>query len=328
MHQPAPPGSRKRIKVAVRETHLARRPGRLTGQRVEVDTVEEAYAVLVRRVSRMGEDTKDAKGVLRLSLYGVIVKIRDPERMSLEALEFWQQPPTTIRLPPALLLKDKPAEGVAYYYGYRLRTHFGRDQIEEAVLKIRDGEVGRIRLQIWDDGTDQSSTIAKPCMLWIDLLPARHGLDLYAYFRVHNLADAWLTNVHDLVLLQQHLAEQTGLARGCLTVESRRLSLRLEDQNHISHLVKMAAGASTPSLTRLTGVGPTLTLFPDQNNITVKLRTARGKVYCSGSSKTGALHELYRRLTDPKLCHPSPFGSLADAVKAGRLIEQELARTR
>jgi thymidylate synthase len=113
----------------------------------------------------------------------------------------------------AQVVEDAPTrEGVKYTYGQRLRSWFGRDQIEQAInALVADPNTSRAALNLWDAADYEHSN--PPCLnhLWVRILNRR--LSLTATFRSNDMFSAWPANAMGLRALQ-HLFVTALAMRG------------------------------------------------------------------------------------------------------------------
>ncbi|MEO0949312.1 MAG: thymidylate synthase, partial [Cyanobacteria bacterium J06641_5] len=122
----------------------------------------------------------------------------------------------------AQMLADAPIrEGVKYTYGQRLRSWFGRDQIQQAIAKLStDLDSARAVMSLWDVADYDSNN--PPCLnhLWVrvtepaDNSKAPKALSLTATFRSNDMFSAWPANAMGLRALQQHLCEEIARRSG------------------------------------------------------------------------------------------------------------------
>lgn len=102
---------------------------------------------------------------------------------------------------------DKEAEGIKYTYGQRLRSHFGRDQIEDLIKRLAaDINSARAAAVLWDPKTDYKSS-NPPCLnhIWVRVVEGE--LSLTATFRSNDMFSAWPANAMQLRALQKHIRD-------------------------------------------------------------------------------------------------------------------------
>lgn len=122
-------------------------------------------------------------------------------------------------------MADYSDNGVNFHapYGYRLRKHFGFDQIERAIEMLTDNpDTRRVVLQIWDPAFDfGKSSKDLPCNDFI-MLKARGGmLHMTVCCRSNDVIwGAYGANVVQFSMLLEYIATRAGLGVG----EYRQLS--------------------------------------------------------------------------------------------------------
>jgi thymidylate synthase len=116
------------------------------------------------------------------------------------------------------ILEDAPyQEGVKYSYGQRLRSWFGRDQIEDVIQKLV-GEIDAASavMNLWDsggnfnqrkDGSSDHQHGGSPCLtnIWVRVVDSE--LSLTATFRSNDMYGAWVANAMGLRALQRHIRD-------------------------------------------------------------------------------------------------------------------------
>ena len=354
-----PPLPASRVDWPLREVRLKLRPSAIESHYVRAPTVAAAWQELLRKLSRFGVPTCDASGVNRRELPAVLVQIDEPELWTPEELKAWHQPLSRKQGEGTLLDKMPSADNVAYFYGHRLRNYFTsdtgakKDQIAEALDLLKQGET-YIPLSVWDfakDGSSenhenqkngQAASVDAPCLtrLVVTRVPERPAasstsptsgasrLELSAYFRVHNLADAWLTNVHDLIVLQTYLADRSGYKKGALRLFAHHLSLRTDDTNSVEFLLQKAEKEPLPHLETLSSPPPELSPRATEHGYSLDLWTGtRRLVLEHKGSLADGLAALETRLTSPEFPEwLSPIATKADACAIGTLLERCRAR--
>lgn len=110
-------------------------------------------------------------------------------------------------------LDDAPnREGVKYTYGQRLRSWFGRDQIEQVIQKlIADIDSARAVMSLWDV-QDHEANNSPPCLnhIWVRVVDKE--LSITATFRSNDMFSAWPANAFALSALQRHIRDAIALS--------------------------------------------------------------------------------------------------------------------
>jgi thymidylate synthase len=95
-------------------------------------------------------------------------------------------------------------EGVKYTYGQRLRSWFGRDQIEQVIQKlIGEIDAASAVMSLWD--VQDHDKGGSPCLnhIWIEVVD--NELSLTATLRSNDMFAAWPANAMGLRALQQYI---------------------------------------------------------------------------------------------------------------------------
>lgn len=110
-----------------------------------------------------------------------------------------------------------------YTYGNRLRSWFGKDQVEQVIHKLaNEKDCASAVMSLWDSGSGnhKSEAIARhnrglgdsdhnhsgsPCLnhIWVRIVD--NELILSALFRSNDMFSAWVTNTHGIRALQKHI---------------------------------------------------------------------------------------------------------------------------
>jgi thymidylate synthase len=106
-------------------------------------------------------------------------------------------------------------EGTKYTYGQRLRSWFGRDQIEQAIQKlVIEKDSSRAVMSLWDV-RDYEENDSPPCLNHIWLRIVDNELSLTATFRSNDMFSAWVANAMGLRALQQHIQDEIAKRSKC-----------------------------------------------------------------------------------------------------------------
>lgn len=110
-------------------------------------------------------------------------------------------------------------------YGYRLRKHFGRDQLVEAINKLRrDPETRQCVLQLWDPADLSKNTKDRACNTQLIFEIVKGRLNMTVFNRSN---DAWFgyagANIVHFTVIQEFVAAAVGV----LTGEYRTFSTNL-----------------------------------------------------------------------------------------------------
>jgi thymidylate synthase len=106
------------------------------------------------------------------------------------------------------ILDDAPyREGLKYTYGQRLRSWFGRDQIEQVINKlIGEIDAASAVMNLWDVKDHEKG--GSPCLNHIWLRVVDNELSLTATLRSNDMFAAWPANAMGLRALQQYIRDK------------------------------------------------------------------------------------------------------------------------
>jgi thymidylate synthase len=184
-------------------------PGTRYGHRIEGKTIAETWVKILHRIKTTGTIRPtgyDGKWQELIDLMAVITD--EPE-------EFYFPEPNYLPIDRPFLeeyisqiLDDSPyTEGVKYTYGQRLRSWFGRDQIEQVINKLI-GEIDAASgvMSLWDVKDHEKG--GSPCLNHIWVRVVDNELSLTAMLRSNDMFAAWPANAMGLRALQRHIRDE------------------------------------------------------------------------------------------------------------------------
>ncbi len=207
-------------------------PGPVYGHRVEGYTIAETWVKilhLIRKTGMIRPTGYDGQWQELIDLMAVVTDeppdfyFPDPNYLPIDE-EFIQK-----YLPQ--VLEDAPyQEGVKYTYGQRMRSWFGRDQIQEVIQKLaKEIDSASAVINLWDsggnlsrrpDGSSDHQHSGSPCLnhVWVRIMPvattSAFTLTLTAVFRSNDMFSAWPANAMGLRGLQEHIRIEVEKATG------------------------------------------------------------------------------------------------------------------
>ena len=190
-------------------------PGNRYGHRIEGKTIAETWVKILHRIKTTGTirpTAYDGKWQELIDLIAVVTA--EPE-------DFYFPEPNYLPIDRQFLgeyisqiLDDAPLqEGVKYTYGQRLRSWFGKDQIEQVINKLAgDLDSARAVMSLWDV-KDYEANDSPPCLNHIWLRVVGDSLSLTATFRSNDMFSAWPANAMGLRALQKYIYTKIVEAR-------------------------------------------------------------------------------------------------------------------
>jgi thymidylate synthase len=183
-------------------------PGPRYGHRIEGKTIAETWVKIIHRIKTTGTIRPtgyDGQWQELIDLMAVVTE---------EPPDFYFPEPNYLPVDRSFLQEyisqmiddSSPQEGVKYTYGQRLRSWFGRDQIEQVIDKlIADIDSARAVMSLWDVSKDSNDS--PPCLnhIWIRIV--ENELSLTATFRSNDMFSAWPANAMGLRALQQYIRD-------------------------------------------------------------------------------------------------------------------------
>ncbi|MTJ07269.1 thymidylate synthase [Anabaena sp. UHCC 0204] len=184
-------------------------PGTRYGHRIEGKTIAETWVKIIHRIKTTGTIRPtgyDGKWQELIDLMAVVTDEPD---------DFYFPEPNYLPIDRSFLeeyisqiLDDAPnREGVKYTYGQRLRSWFGRDQIEQIIEKlIGEIDAASAVMTLWDVKDHEKG--GSPCLNHIWLRVVDNELSLTAIFRSNDMFAAWPANAMGLRSLQKHIRNE------------------------------------------------------------------------------------------------------------------------
>ena len=184
-------------------------PGPLYAHRIEGETIAETWVKIIHRIKSTGEIRPNSYGGEWQELIDLVAIVTsEPEYFYFPEPNYLPCDRAFIEEYISQILGDAPLqEGVKYTYGQRLRSWFGRDQIEQVIYKlIKEPDAASAVMSLWDARDHESGS--SPCLNHIWLRICGNELSLTATFRSNDMFAAWPANAMGLRALQRHVRDQ------------------------------------------------------------------------------------------------------------------------
>ncbi|OKH40161.1 thymidylate synthase [[Phormidium ambiguum] IAM M-71] len=185
-------------------------PGHRYGHRIEGKTIAETWVKIIHRIKTTGTIRPtgyDGKWQELIDLMAVVTD--EPENFYFPEPNYLPIDRTFLEEYISQILDDSPyREGVKYTYGQRLRSWFGKDQIEQVINKlVADIDSARSVMSLWDV-KDHEENQSPPCLnhIWVRIV--ENELSLTATFRSNDMFSAWPANAMGLRALQKHIRDE------------------------------------------------------------------------------------------------------------------------
>lgn len=181
-------------------------PGPRYGHRIEGRTIAETWVKIVHRIKTTGTIRPTGYDGYWQELIDLMVVVTD------EPKDFYFPEPNYLPCDKPFIAEyisqilddSSKREGVKYTYGQRLRSWFGRDQIEQVTQKLIDEiDAASAVMSLWDVQDHDSG--GSPCLNHIWLRVVDNELSLTAVFRSNDMFSAWPANAIGLRALQEHI---------------------------------------------------------------------------------------------------------------------------
>ena len=186
-------------------------PGPRYGHRIEGKTIAQTWVKIIHRIKTTGTIRPTGYDGQWQELIDLMAVVTD------EPPGFYFPEPNYLPCDHAFTKEyvsqilddsaDRP--GIKYTYGQRLRSWFGRDQIEQVINKlIGEIDAASAVMSLWDVRDHDSG--GSPCLNHIWLRVVDNELSLTAVFRSNDMFSAWPANAIGLRKLQEHISCEIG----------------------------------------------------------------------------------------------------------------------
>ena len=185
-------------------------PGQRYGHRIEGKTIAQTWVKIIHRIKTTGTIRPTGyDGQWQELIDMVAIVTSEPEDFYFPQPNYLPCDRVFIQEYVSQILDDAPnQEGVKYTYGQRLRSWFGRDQIEQVIQKLIDDiDSARAVMSLWDV-KDHEANNSPPCLNHIWVRVVEQELSLTATFRSNDMFSAWAANAFGLRALQQHIRDE------------------------------------------------------------------------------------------------------------------------
>lgn len=184
-------------------------PGALYGHRIEGKTIAETWVKILHRIRTTGTIRPTGYDGKWQELVDLMAVVTD------EPLNFYFPEPNYLPVDAEFIsnylpqvIEDAPyQEGVKYTYGQRLRSWFGRDQIEQCIGKlIGEIDAASAVMSLWDVKDHEKG--GSPCLNHIWVRVVENEISLTAVLRSNDMFAAWVANAMGLRALQRHIRDE------------------------------------------------------------------------------------------------------------------------
>ncbi len=198
-------------------------PGERYGHRIEGKTIAETWVKIIHRIKTTGTIRPTGYDGQWQELIDLVAVITDePEGFYFPEPNYLPIDRPSIEQYLPQILEDAPyQEGIKYTYGQRMRSWFGKDQIEEVIQKlIKEIDAASAVINLWDsggnldrraDGSSDHNHGGSPCLNHVWLRVVDGELSLTATLRSNDMFAAWVSNAMGLRALQAYIRDQIAL---------------------------------------------------------------------------------------------------------------------
>ncbi len=184
--------------------------------KVRGKNVAETWLKILKNILKFGDvketDSMKIKEILNVT---AVVENEDADNFFLPEYLGFNEKKLNSYLPQ--ILEKEKFDGLHYTYGNRLRGHFGVDQLEEIIKKLKNDRNAREAVGVLFDPRVDVKAEHRPCITLIQALFNQDKLNLNVYVRSHDMFGGWPLNAFGMRKLQQKIAREANLPIGVLT---------------------------------------------------------------------------------------------------------------
>ena len=183
-------------------------PGPRYGHRIEGRTIAETWVKIIHRIKTTGTIRPTGYDGQWQELIDLMAVVTDePPGFYFPEANYLPCDRAFIDEYISQILDDAPyREGLKYTYGQRLRSWFGRDQIEQVIEKlIGEIDAASAVMSLWD--VQDHDKGGSPCLNHLWLRVVENELSLTATLRSNDMYMAWPANAMGLRALQQYIRD-------------------------------------------------------------------------------------------------------------------------
>ena len=196
----------------------------------EASTPASAWDWAKKVIKATGQKVVTEDGQVTKEIDGMTLRILYPDVGWPISGSGWKIPALEEYYQNEIISPDNPT-GFEYTYGERLRAwesheipdsyNVKTDQVEYIIRKLKANRTTRRAVGCtWNPLTDEKPGFHPPCLMVADFKIRGEALNLIAYFRSHDIEQAWPQNVYGLYKLQEYIAGEVYAELGTLTTIS------------------------------------------------------------------------------------------------------------
>jgi thymidylate synthase len=225
----------------------AQMPSEEVGWAVNGRTTYETWLKVIDRILRYGAEKKTEYGNSQKELQSITWTIMNEDIKNFYEPDVPKELKDHIGISKhmreeyknILFSKEKPAT-TAYTYGSRLHDFPGHiDQIGYIIEKIKEATITRRAFATTYHPETDTQHSSPPCLTNVQILADTKGrLNFFASFRSHDMFKAAISNAYGLLCLQKHIATETKMHMGMLSIQSISAHIYEEDWDNALNTVK------------------------------------------------------------------------------------------
>ncbi|MBD2306012.1 thymidylate synthase [Chroococcidiopsis sp. FACHB-1243] len=311
-------------------------PGTRYGHRIEGKTIAETWVKIIHRIKTTGTIRPTGYDGQWQELIDLMAIVTDePEGFYFPEPNYLPCDRAFIQEYLSQILDDQPyREGVKYTYGQRLRSHFGRDQVEQVIQKlIGEIDAASAVMTLWDVKDHEKG--GSPCLNHIWVRVVEQEISLTATLRSNDMFSAWAANAMGLRALQQHIRDEIAarssydLRMGPLITMSQSAHIYDDTWENVDRLIKQQYAVISKQLDYNDPCGNFLIEVTDCEIVVTQTTPGSGEVVAcySGKNPLKLLREICAASPSIRPDHSGYLGmelqKASECLKTGKLYNQD-----
>jgi thymidylate synthase len=311
-------------------------PGTRYGHRIEGKTIAETWVKIIHRIKTTGTIRPTGYDGQWQELIDLMAIVTDePEGFYFPEPNYLPCDRAFIQEYLSQILDDQPyREGVKYTYGQRLRSHFGRDQVEQVISKlIGEIDAASAVMTLWDVKDHEKG--GSPCLNHIWVRVVEQEISLTATLRSNDMFSAWAANAMGLRALQQHIRDEIAarssydLRMGPLITISQSAHIYDDTWENVDQLIKQQYAAIAKQLDYYDPCGNFLIEVADDEIVVSQTTAGSGEVVAcySGKNPLKLLREICAASPSIRPDHAGYLGmelqKASECLKTGKFYNQD-----
>jgi thymidylate synthase len=195
---------------------------KMNNQIVSFSTPGAAWRYALRLIENLGEKVITEDGQETKEIRNLVLQVENPLEGWPIIGSGWNIPALEVYANNEVLSPENPT-AFDYTYGERLRAYPANkavciDQIQIIINKLKDSKnTRRAVASTWVPLHDNMREFHPPCLMVVEFLIRGCKLHMTAFFRSHDIEQAWPQNMYGLAKLLEYVGKAVNVETGSIT---------------------------------------------------------------------------------------------------------------